>query len=195
MDSSNTTLPDPADVRITDEGPGIHPDELPPEVEAVAQRGDKTDPQEKQDALDWFLAEDSGEAVEPVYTIQINVSTDVERPRWLDWQIKPIPSQRIDYLRRTFSMQPNREQRRRGQSADLDAARFNAALVFEATVYPDLEQPLRTKGFRDGAELITWRFRQKPLLVDQIAGEVLQRSGGDEADLRTATEVRAAGNS
>lgn len=190
MAASSTTTPSD-DVRVTGEGPGMHPDELPPEVERVAQHADQTEPQEKQDALDWFLAEDSGDAVEPTYTIQINVSTDIDHPQWIDWQIKPIPSQRIDYLRRTFSMQPNREQRRRGQTADLDAARFNAALVFEATVYPDLEQPLRTKGFRDGAELITWRFRGKPLLVDQIAGEILQRSGGDEADLRTATEVRA----
>jgi hypothetical protein len=42
--------------------------------------------------------------------------------------------------------------------------------------------------------VVLHRFRNKPLLVDQIAGQILLVSGGDDEDVRTAREIRAAGN-
>lgn len=146
-----------------------------------------------QDALDWFMA-DEGEEADPVYTIEVNVSTDLTHPRVIAWQFKPMGSERIDVLRRMFSVPLNRDQRRSGQVAELNTARFNAALVFESTVNPDLQAALATRGESDGARLVTHRFRHKPLLVDQIAGQILEMSGGNEEDVRTAKEVVAAKN-
>lgn len=166
-------------------------------MEAVdTRRRDAVDPVVATDALEWFLADEgSEETSEPVYPIEINVSTNPTAPEWVQWHVKPMQSQRIDFLRRTFQMPVNREQRRRGEQGELDGAKFNAALVFEATVYPNLVDVLeRTGKFRDGVELVLHRFRAKPLLVDQIAGQVLFYSGGDSDDVRTAREVKAAGN-
>jgi hypothetical protein len=149
--------------------------------------------EEKQSALEWFMADDD-EATDPTYPLEVNVSTDPGRPRWITWRIKPVASTRIDYLRRTFTMPVNREQRRKGAMGDLDASKFNAALVFESTVDPDLSIPMGQGKFADGAQLIMHRFRNKPLLIDQIAGQILFYSGGDDDDLRIARDVKAAGN-
>lgn len=159
-------------------------------IARAAEKPKSLSEEQKQSTLDWFL-EEQGDEVEPHYTIEINVSTEPDNPNYKVWVIKPIESSRIDILRRTFQVQGNRQQRRTGQ-ADVDMARFNAALVFEATVDPDLTVPLQQKQFADGAQLVQHRFRFKPLLVDQIAGEVLRISGGDDEDLRTAREVKAA---
>jgi hypothetical protein len=116
--------------------------------------------------------------------------------------IKPVGSERIDHLRRQFTVSTgNRAQRRRrnqGQSQELDGAKFNAQLVYEATVDPDLETVFNAKkgpgSWQYGFELVIHRFRFKPLLVDQIAGQILEYSGGDDEAIRTATEIKAAGN-
>lgn len=163
-------------------------------VRQVANHVKQASAEDMQDALDWFMA-DEDEAEDPTYTVEINISTDVGRPKWIKWTIRPIPSQRIDFLRRTFTMPVNRAMSRRGQQGELDAARFNGALVFEATVDPDLKIPLAQKGFADGSQLVIHRFRQKPLLVDQLAGQVLFYSGGDDEDVRAVRDVRAVKNS
>lgn len=196
MESSTTeqTELDP-DLRVGEQigGQGDHGSSEA--MKLVADSPGSATPEQKQDALDWLLADDEeSEEETPVYPLEINVSTNPREPKWVTWHIKPIASGRLDQLRRMFQVPVNRQQRRAGQQADLDASRFNAALVFEATVYPDLIEVMNKKGERNGAEYVMNRFRNKPLLVDQIAGEVLQRSGGDEADVRDATEIRAAGN-
>lgn len=172
----------------------VDPQQVRAETDALLRKASdqpkSLTPDEAQSTLDWFMAEQDEEA-EPHYTIEINVSVEPGKEDFKPWVIKPMHSERIDMLRRTFQVQGNRQQRRTGV-ADLDLAKFNAALVFEATVDPDLSIPLQQKGFADGAQLVQHRFRFKPLLVDQIAGEVLRISGGDDEDLRTAREVRAA---
>lgn len=170
-------------------------------LDAAAHRPESLSDEEKQSTLDWFLADEGeGAAVEPHYRIQIDVSTNPEIQDFKDWVIKPIPSERIDYLRRQFTIAVgNRDQRRRRTAAvgtELDAAKFNGQLVFEATADPDLEEVMRRKpgAWTAGWQLVVHRFRFKPLLVDQIAGQILTYSGGDDEAVRTATEIQAAGN-
>jgi hypothetical protein len=161
----------------------------------VATQGVKGDPDRAKAALDWFLeAEPEDEADDVVYPLEINISTDPKVERYITWTVKPMASTRIDELRRAFTMQTPRKRRRAEGDSQVDIARFNAALVFEATVSPDLKEAARRKNNADGASLVLWRFRKKPLLVDQIAGQVLQYSGADEDDLREAREVIAAKN-
>lgn len=185
----------PASEDIRTPGP---PDMSRGEVEAdvlstVANAPRTATDEEKQTALEWFMADDE-EATDPTYALEVNVSTDPDNPTFIVWRIKPVASSRIDFLRRTFTMPVNREQRRKGAMGDLDASKFNAALVFESTVEPDLSIPMETGKFRDGSQLVMHRFRNKPLLLDQIAGQILFYSGGDDDDLRVARDVKAAGN-
>lgn len=169
-------------------------------LNAAANKPSALSDEEKQSTLDWFLDDGAeGSEIEPLYRIQIDVSTNPEVQDFKDWVIKPVPSERIDYLRRQFSIvQGNRDQRRRrgALGTELDAAKFNGQLVFEATADPDLEEVMRRKpgAWTAGWELVVHRFRFKPLLVDQIAGQILTYSGGDDEAVRTATEIKAAGN-
>lgn len=185
------TPPASDDVRAPDLlGPPVRNDEA---IRKVADQPKQASPDDMQDALEWFLADDDTEA-DPVFPIELNVSTDPAVKQWITWHVKPMQSTRIDALRRTFQVAGNREQRRKGMGADLDAARFNAALVYEATVKPDLNVAIEQGKFVDGAQAVLHRFRNKPLLVDQIAGQILYISGGDDEDMRIPRELRAAGN-
>lgn len=193
-DASTTTRarPEPSeDLRAPDLLAPVRDDEV---VRKVADQPRDATPEDHMDALEWFLADDDEEG-DPVFPVEINVSTDPDRKKWVTWKVKPIASQRIDTLRRVFQVPGNREQRRKGMGSDLDAAKFNAALVFESTVSPDLSVPIAQGKFADGAQLVLHRFRNKPLLVDQIAGQILYISGGDDEDMRVPRELRAAENS
>lgn len=138
----------------------------------------------QQSTFDWFMeGYDEQGSVEPRYPFEINVSTDPNEDKKMTWWLKPIDSTRIDELRKLCELPTNREQRRRGD-IQIDNARFNAFLVFEATVDPDLREAAQRKNEMDGSKLVRWRFRFKPLLVDQIAGHVLLISGGDDEDMQ-----------
>lgn len=169
-------------------------------IDAVAKQGVRGDANRSSDALDWFLSDESEDEAIPAYPFDINVSTKPGEENLIRWVVRPVMSTRIDELRRAHQSQAgvNRQQRRRGQTApEIDVARFNAALVFEATLEPDMQEVLtrkRTKEGVTGTDVVMWRFRHKPLLIDQIAGEILRISGADEDDLREAREVMAAKN-
>jgi Phage XkdN-like tail assembly chaperone protein, TAC len=164
-------------------------------IDEVASQGVKGDANRAKDALEWFLTDEAeGETDIPTYTLELNVSTDPMREKIIQWVIRPIASTRIDELRRQHQAGGRSGRRRRGDEPQVDIARFNAALVYEATVSPDLRDVARRKQVASGGELVLHRFRHKPLLVDQIAGQVLQYSGADEDDLREAREVIAAKN-
>lgn len=170
----------------------------PDVVDRVAREGVQRDALRSAEALEWFLS-DEGEEDGPVtHPLDINVGRPGEE-RWIQWVVTAVQSTRIDELRRAHVQETgNRQQRRRRQAAEqLDVARFNAALVFEATISPDMTKVIQAKGLKQGAsgaDAIMWRFREKPLLIDQIAGEILRISGADEDDLREAREVIAAKN-
>jgi hypothetical protein len=168
-------------------------------IDEVATQGVKNDPNRARNALEWFLADEEEDESPPHYPLDLNVGTKPGEENVIRWVVRPVMSTRIDELRRAHQTQSgNRQQRRRGAAGpELDVARFNAALVFEATVEPNMAEVLEKKKTKEGvsgADVVLWRFRHKPLLVDQIAGEILRVSGADEDDLREAREVIAAKN-
>jgi hypothetical protein len=152
---------------------------------------------EKQSMLDWFLSDEQD--AEPVYPCKVNVGTLTDDFRI--WKVRPIGSSRIDEIRRMCQIGNRASQRQasRQGAPQVDVAKMNAILVFEGSVDPDLREALATAQrlksvSPDVAFFIHNRFKFKPLLVDQIAGEILRISGADEDDVQTAREVLSAGN-
>jgi hypothetical protein len=162
--------------------------------------------EQKLDALTWLLA-DADEDEQVTQTWEFNVGTE-ERPLWVNWTIKPLDADTMNALRQQARSEAgvNRRARRAGQGeADFDVTVFNLRMVAAATLDPDLAAAARTKGIEAAdplygpVQMLQARTRNKPGLVDQIAGKVMLLSGYDEQDVRKATPetamVRAAGNS
>lgn len=147
------------------------------------------------DATDWFLAEDPEEEV--IATFEINVG--VAKEKWVRWTVKAIDRDRIRDLRKSAS--GNRAARRAG--GEPDEMEVNRRIAVDGTVSPNLAderlrtfqvpdgEGTRTHNFIDPADALSYRFRHKPGLIDQIAAKVLSVSGYDDEDIR---EVAAAGN-
>jgi hypothetical protein len=143
-----------------------------------------------QDATDWFLADDEEEV--PVNVIEINVG--VAKPKWVRWTVRAIDRDRIRQLREQAT---NRAGRRSGGAPD--DMRVNLLIATEGSVVDWTDERMLAYKKKDGTpgkfidpvDAIRYRFRFKPGLIDQIAGEVLSTSGYDDEDVR---EVAAAGN-
>lgn len=152
-------------------------------IQAVAADRSLSDV-ERADALDWFMSDDNESFT---HVMQLNVGNP-KKANWRDWEIRPID---MDTLRR-IRKQSTTKGARRGDIGDLDEVEINLRIVVEGTVTPDLKVAAKNKGIIDPADALSHRFRMKPGLVGQIAGEIMSISGYDEADVR---EVEAAGNS
>jgi hypothetical protein len=105
-----------------------------------------------------------------------------------------IEEDTLAQINRMGAANVNRQQRRQRSKA-VDTTMTNARVVAAGTVYPDLTQLCRDKGIADPAMLVRMKFRRKPGLLIQLAGEVLTLSGFDDDDVRESQEVVAAGNS
>lgn len=184
----------------------------PTASEIVGKAGESADaakrlsPEEQLDALSWLLADEPETVPEITQTWVINVGTD-EAPRNIDWTIKPLDADMMNFLReqtRKTSV-PNRAARRTRGDVDFNVTDFNIRLVAAATVEPDLAEAARVKKVQAAdplfgpVEIIRHSFARKPGLVDQLAGKVMLFSGYDEEDVVRATPeitmMRAAGNS
>lgn len=134
---------------------------------------------EAQSALDWFLSdapEDLGEAVK---TIEINVGSS-DRERWISWTIRAVD---IDELRRIQRLASGRA--RRGKEGDSEIE-GNLRVIVEGTADPDLYAAAKMRGIADPATALRMRFKNKPGLLGQIAGEIMALSGFDGDDVREA---------
>jgi hypothetical protein len=145
---------------------------LPDSIDKLSA-GRKVTDEERLDALDWFLS-DEDEDAEITHTLEINVGS-ATKDRWVEWVIQPIDS---DELRRIQQLGQNRSQRRRGATpADPDMAETNRRIVIAGTVHPDLRDAAQRKGVADPSVALNHRFRHRPGVVAQIAGEILALSG------------------
>jgi len=169
---------------------GVAPvDPYPPAIKKAAA-DEKLSDEEHADALDWFLGDDDEDTEEfPVKKLQINVSV-TDRPKWIEWHIRPLNADEMRQIERLSV--GNRADRRSGVQGD--ATKQNLLIVVEATVFPDLREAALGKGIQDATYVLKHRFRAKPGLLTQIAGEVMLFSGFDSDDVREAVEVRASGN-
>lgn len=152
------------------------------------------DPEVVQDATDWFLADDEEEVAE--HSFEINVG--VNKPRWVRWTVRAIDRDRIRDLRNSTM---NRQARRSGREAD--DMRVNLLIATEGSVidWSDKQvmsykkQDGTTGTFVDPSDAMRYRFRRKPGLIDQIAGEVLSTSGYDDEDVREIAAAKSSGSS
>lgn len=145
-------------------------------------------------ALEWLLSdEDDGEVTKDV---QINLAGGLGE-RWITWKLRSVDREILRSIQRTVT--GNRAQRRGGGEAD--AGQANLRIVACATVEPDLVEAAKRRNIQEGPDpmfapmqLLAWRFRGRPGLIDQLAGEVLNLSGYDEEDLRSGVMIEAAKN-
>lgn len=160
-----------------------------PEVLSAAARlanGRKEDftTEEVVDALEWFLSDvDEGDEV---HEFQINIGT-MKHKRWVTWGVRPVDPDKIRRIRRA-SQGGNRLARRTGQG-EFDEVQANVAIVVEGTVEPNVRAAAKDKGLVAPEDWVKAKFRHKPGLLTQIAGEIMACSGYDDDDIR---EVDAA---
>lgn len=151
-------------------------------------------PEAQQDALEWFL---SDEEMPMNKTINVNIGTP-DSPRLVAWTIKAIDGEQIKHARKMAEEGGSRASRRRqtGAVVEVDAQEANARIVVAGTEYPDLREVAQVKQQRAGfqerrpdpdapaVEVLKWRLRHKPGLIDQLAGEILALSGYDDDDIQ-----------
>lgn len=195
------------DVRqVGDKISSREPSELPESVEKLSGprdprgRQQQVDDETASDALDWLLS-DSGDDAESITTrnIEINVGTP-QAPQWISWTIRNVDRALLRQLQDQRS--GSRAQRRGGQmAAEVDPEQTALRIVSHGTVAPDLDKAADVKGVQRSPDphyhrmtILSHRFRNKPGLIDQLAGEIFDLSGYDEGAIREAKEVRAAGN-
>lgn len=191
------------DVRHVAEPQRVEAPELPESIETAAESvaSAKGLPVEAQmDALEWLLADDAEEdAAFSVRNIEVNVGTP-QMPKWVAWTIRNVDR---GLLKQLQEQRGGSRAQRRGQIAggELDPEAVSLRIVSHGTLSPDLDEAARVKQVKVAPDphlhrmqILAHRFRNKPGLVDQLAGEIFDLSGYDEGAIREAKEVRAAGN-
>lgn len=169
---------------------GNDPKARPASVDRLAESGkasrpDRLSVEDQDSAMAWFLDDEDEDVTK---TILINVANVGEHK--IPWVIRPVDSETIRDIRRRAEQAASKMQRRRGQVA-VDQGQINLAIVAEGTVEPDLRGATERKygeGLGADATRIVMlalkdKFKRKPGLVDQIAGEILALSGYDDEDV------------
>lgn len=154
-------------------------------IDKVAE-GKPTTHEEHNAALDWFLSDDPSDDGELTRTLSLNVGGEDEK--LIPWTIRAIDLDTLRRIRRQVA--GNRAQRRSG--GEMDEVAANLKIVVEGTVEPPLVEAAKQMGIASPETALKTRFRHKPGLIGQLAGEILSLSGYDEEDVR---EVAAAKNS
>lgn len=189
----------PTGVQLTKEQPNpadLHTDEdQTPGAQAIReaakspQAAKDLDAIERVDAVAWFMEDDPDEA--PAQRkLELDVSLDPTKPKIIEWVIQAIQREEIQSIREKSKTKAGRRGRTtEGPSENVSLA--NTKIAAAGTLYPNLRDAQVRGDFLDPADALKYRFRNKPGLIDQIAGHVIEVSGYDEADVR---EVAAVGN-
>lgn len=187
-----------------------HPEGSPGDAMMAASQGGKLSDAGQNAALEWFLSADPadlGSSGDGTYTFEVNVALAPEK-RFIPWTIRVVDSDRIRELRRAGENRNARRQRQMGVIPDADDSNFELRLIVEGTVNPDLYEvarnpqvvaQLRGMGLPERhpdpmfmpMQAVKARFGHKPLLIEQIAREILNFGGGDAEDVRDQREAAA----
>ena len=155
-------------------------------VTKAADTPDNTTPQERSEALAWFLDPEPDESAYDY--VELNVGGRGANEKWVRFKIQSLQRERITQIREEST-------RGRGDDAKTDANEANLKIAVEGLIDPDLSKTsnrkVRGQQYQDPADALVARFAHKGGLIDQLAGAVVELSGYDEKDKR---EVRAAGN-
>lgn len=178
---------------VAEEGDEVR--RLPEAVEAVSTG--RADAEQADEALAWLLSDEGGDGSFITKVLELNIAGG-SAERWIKWTIRSVDRDVLRSIQRAAA--GNRSQRRQGNT-DPDAGEANLRIVANATIAPDLDAVVARKGIGEAPDpmyaritVLRHRFRDKPGLIDQIAGEVLDLSGYDDEDVRESQEVKAAGN-
>lgn len=179
------------------ESNGSQPQGMPDRVESVkaAATGATLTPEGQTSALQWFLAPDADvEAESNEKVLELNMGT-AENENWIRWTIQSVDMETIRAIRKNATQ--SREARRTGEA---DEHRVNVQVLIKGTVDPPIMKALtqlanETQQEIDPVEYVKNRFKSKPGLIPQIAGEIMSLSGFDSDDVREADQILAAGNS
>jgi hypothetical protein len=152
-------------------------------------------PEQRDSATAWFMEDDETiEGPPPLTAIELNVGT-AESPKWVEWKIRPLDMDTIDAIRQR-ARGGSRTARRRGEIGEVNEMRAALGMVVAATIDPNLAEIARKKsdtGSRYAVspeEVLKHRFRDKPGLILQISGKVMEVSGYDDEDLREAVAAK-----
>lgn len=140
---------------------------------------------EASSALEWFLAEDPEESEEETatHTIEINVGVGVER--WISWVVRPIDDDELRRIQRQSAVM-----RRRSRQDDVAIDQLgNARVIVQGSVDPDIEQ-IAAQQNKDPVAVVMKRFKKKPGLIAQLAGQIMALSGFDDEDVRDAISAK-----
>lgn len=151
-------------------------------------KGPELDNETIMSATDWFLSDEDDEDITRTFELNVGVGKD----KWVRWTVRALDRDRIRDLRK---LGMSRATRRSGGEAD--DMRVNLLIATEGSVVDFTDPRVRSYKANDGTvgeliapeDVLRYRFRKKPGLIDQIAGEVLSTSGYDDDDVR---EVAAA---
>lgn len=189
---ADTTTPGPvAEPRATRgsdprESGQEHEERTGPElIKAAADPKEKLSDGEQSSALEWFLSDDPAEDIEQTRVLELNVGARDGGEKWIEWTIRAVDLDTIRRIRRQTL--GNRAARQGG----VDEVQANLKIVLAGTVDPDLTAAAHAKQVAEPTRLLQHRFRHKPGLLGQIAGEIMALSGFDDEDVR---EVAAARN-
>lgn len=187
--------PDPRDL-ITTSGGGPGKDAVR-RASKSSEAAEEMSVTERMDAVEWFMSDDPDESP-AIRKLELNVSTDPDNPKYVEWIVQAIGRERIQEIR-DAARKHGRGRKRRAQQSDDESdagVRANLRIAAEGTVYPNLRDDqlrnLHGKQFLDPADVMNYRFRNKQGLIDQIAANVIEVSGYDEDDVQ---EIDAVGNS
>jgi hypothetical protein len=161
----------------------------PNQVMRAAAKGDRVTPEEVQDALEVFFAEEGDEPeIEPT-PLKLNIGTR-DKPKWIAWEIVPVDDEEITRLRKE-SRKGNRRAKRAGE-AEVDDNLVARRIVVKGTVSPDLRELASRLKLVDPADALLKYFRRfgKTGLILQISGEILSISGYDDEDISELDAAR-----
>jgi Phage XkdN-like tail assembly chaperone protein, TAC len=150
-----------------------------------AAKGQNLSPEDRSEALDWFLSEDPDGIEAETRTLDLNFGTQAD-PQWVPWTVQAVG---IDEMRAIRRRATNRAERRRG-AAEFDEYRVNLEMIVTATVDPDIKKAAAIQGIADPAEALRIRLQKRPGFIAQIAAEIMSLSGFDEDDVKEADAAK-----
>lgn len=187
-----------------------HEEGSPGDAMMAASQGARLSDKGQNEALSWFLSADPsdlGARGDGTYTFEVNVALAPEK-RYIPWTVRVVGADRIRELRRAGENRNARRQRQMGVIPDADDGQFELRVIVEGTVNPDLyevarnpqvAEQLKAMGLPERhpdamflpMQAVKARFGHKPLLIEQIAREILNFGGGDAEDVRDQREAAA----
>lgn len=157
---------------------------------AAAKKPEDITPQERDEATQWFMSEDTEEVASTFIRLNVGGTKESGTEKWVKFKIQIVERERIRDIRRQCRVMVDGEQ-------EVDDTEANARIAAEGLLEPNLQKivrdgvPIRGQRYMDPVDALRARFAHKPGLIDLIAGKIVELAGYDDKNVQ---EVKAAGN-